>query len=260
MARLSGKAAVISGGAAGIGSAAARLFSREGAAIAIVDIDGEGAGTVAKDIQGDGGVALAVAADITDADAVARAVGRAAEQLGRLDVLLNCAGGSLPEDDSVAEVPLEVWQRTIDLDLKGTFLCCRAAIPHMISSGGGSIVNMSSGAALRGASPAHVYTSAKGAILSFTRALAGRYARDNIRANAICAGRILTKRILDTYGRDGVSGKLIDRQKPVERAREYPFWIGEPIDIANIALFLASVESRMITGATIAADGGRSAY
>ena len=251
---------MISGGAAGIGSVAARLFAREGAAVAVVDIDGDGAGRVAREIEGEGGVALAVAADVTDPEAVTRAAGQAARRLGRLDILFNCAGGSRPEDNDVADVPLEIWQRTIDLDLNGTFLCCRAAIPHMIAAGGGSIVNMSSGAALRGASPAHAYSAAKGAVLSLTRALAGRYARDNIRANAICAGRILTERILGTYGRDGVSGAVVDRQKPMDRVREYPFWIGEPVDIANIALFLASAESRMITGAAIPADGGRSAY
>ncbi len=126
-------------------------------------------------------------------------------------------------------------------------------------AGGGTVINMSSGAALRGASPAHIYSTAKGGILSMTRALAGTYAKHNVRVNAICAGRILTDRILSRYGTPD-NPKPSEDQQADERVKEYPFWVGEPLDIANIALFLASNESRMITGATIAADGGRSAY
>ena len=126
-------------------------------------------------------------------------------------------------------------------------------------AGGGAVINMSSGAALRGASPAHVYSAAKGGILSLTRALAGTYAKDNVRVNAICAGRILTERILARYGTPDDPKPAEDQQADV-RVKEYPFWVGTPEDIASIALFLASDESRMITGAAIPADGGRSAY
>ena len=118
---------------------------------------------------------------------------------------------------------------------------------------------MSSGAALRGASPAHIYSAAKGGILSLTRALAGTYAKDNVRVNAICAGRILTERILARYGTPDAPKPAEDQQADA-RVKDYPFWVGAPEDIANIALFLASEESRMITGAAIPADGGRSAY
>jgi NAD(P)-dependent dehydrogenase (short-subunit alcohol dehydrogenase family) len=119
---------------------------------------------------------------------------------------------------------------------------------------------MSSGAALRGASPSHMYTAAKGAIVSLTRALAGAYAGQNVRANAICAGRILTERITSRYGTSGQAGPVKDRQDAAGRVKEYPFWVGTPEDVANVALFLASDESRLITGAAIPADGGRSAY
>jgi len=128
-----------------------------------------------------------------------------------------------------------------------------------IHAGGGTVINMSSGAALRGASPAHIYSAAKGGILALTRALAGTYARDSVRVNAICAGRILTERILARYGTPD-DPKPAEDQQADARVKEYPFWVGTPGDIANIALFLASDESRMITGATIPADGGRSAY
>ncbi len=260
MARLAGRRAFITGGGAGIGRAAARMFAREGAGVAIVDIDGKKAMAATREVTDSGGIAMGIAADVTDEEAVKNAVAVAAGQLSGLDILFNCAGGSRIEDDSVVDVSLTVWSQTMDLDLKGTFLCCRHVIPHLVSGGGGAIINMSSGAALRGASPAHVYTAAKGAILSLTRAIAGRYARDNIRANAICSGRVHTERIISTYGRTGESGPVADRQSPEQRAKEYPFWIGESEDIAYVALFLASDESRMITGATIAADGGRSAY
>jgi NAD(P)-dependent dehydrogenase (short-subunit alcohol dehydrogenase family) len=166
----------------------------------------------------------------------------------------------VPEDGPVTEVPLDVFDRTFDLDVRGTFLCCRHAIPAMIRAGGGAIVNMSSGAALRGASPFHVYSAAKGAILSFTRALAGTYARHNIRANVIASGRVMTERIIRTWGDLSSDRARNDPQDPVGRLREYPFWVGEPEHIAATAVFLASDAARMITGATIAADGGRSAY
>jgi hypothetical protein len=154
----------------------------------------------------------------------------------------------------VTDVDLSVWQRTMSLDLLGPMLCCRHGIPEIIKAGGGTVVNMSSGAALRGGSHAHIYTAAKGH-LSLTRALAGAYAKDNVRVNAICAGRILTERITSNYGTPAQPGPIADRQDAAGRSKEYPFWVGKPEDIANIALFLASDESRMITGATIPAVG-----
>ncbi|MFN9121140.1 MAG: SDR family NAD(P)-dependent oxidoreductase, partial [bacterium] len=204
--------------------------------------------------------AMAVRTDVTDEASVRAAVDVVVARHGRLDILFNCAGGSLNADSLVTDVDLDVWDRTMGLDVRGAMLVCRHGIPELVKAGGGSVVNMSSGAALRGSSPKHVYTAAKGAILSFTRALAGTYAKDNIRANAICAGRILTDRILNNYGTADAPGPVADRQDAAGRVRDYPFWVGRPEDIANIALFLASDESRMITGATIPADGGRSAY
>jgi NAD(P)-dependent dehydrogenase (short-subunit alcohol dehydrogenase family) len=181
---------------------------------------------------------------------------------GKLDILFNCAGGSVVEDGLVTDVDLEsVWQRTVPVNLMGTIICCRHVIPRIVDAGGGAVVNMSSGAALRGASPLHVYTAAKGAIVALTRTMAGTYAKHNLRINAICAGRIQTERNVIKYGADGKGGgSIVDRQPAAERVKEYPFWLGHAVDIANIALFLASDESRMITGAAIPADGGRSAY
>ena len=161
------------------------------------------------------------------------------------------------EDTRITDVDLDVWERTIPLDLKGPMLMCRHVVPHMTATGGGSVVNVSSVVALRGNHPAHVYSAAKGGLISFTRSLAGSYSDDGVRANVICPGLVLTERVRARY-----------RQPNEERPREgsiavfeqYPFGVGEPEDIANIALFLISDESRMVNGAVIPAEGGISAY
>lgn len=259
-ARLQGKVAFITGGGSGIGRAAAQRFAGEGACVAIAEVK-PGLGTaVVREIAAHGGKAVFVQTDVTHEDSVRDAVQAALRHFGKLDVLVNCAGGSSPDDGPAPEVDMGVWEATMNLDLKGTFLCCRHVVPHMQAAGGGTIVNMSSGAALRGSSPAHVYSAAKGAIVSLTRALAGKYARHNIRVNAICSGRVNTERVRRSYGIPGAPGSVDDPMKADEQVESYPFWFGQPEDMANIVLFLASDESRMITGAAIPADGGRSAY
>ena len=257
MARLAGRVALITGGASGIGRATAELFAREGAKVAVADIDeraGEALGRSLRD------AVSFIRTDVTSENDVSAAVAAAEKQFGKLDILFNCAGGSISEDAPVGKVDVAaVWDKTMRLDLLGTINCCHHAIPAIVRAGGGAVVNMSSGAALRGAGPAHIYTAAKGGILSLTRALAGTYAKDNVRVNAICAGRILTQRILSRYGTPGAP-KAAEDQQAGARVKKYPFWVGSPEDVANIALFLASDQSRMITGAAIPADGGRSAY
>ncbi|TFZ02809.1 SDR family oxidoreductase [Ramlibacter henchirensis] len=256
--RLAGKVALIVGGGTGIGACAARLFAAEGAAVAVADIQHEAASQVAQSIVAAGGQSVAIAADVMSEESVRAAVDSAVRQFGRLQVLFNCVGGSLPADAPVTEVDFSVWDRTMNLDVRGTLLACRHAIPHIVAAGGGSVVNMSSGAALRGSGKAHIYAAAKGAVVAVTRNIAGTYARHNVRANAICAGRINTERIRRTYG---VPGNPKPGDVNIDEVlKTYPFWFGEPEDIANVALFLASDESRMITGAAIPADGGRSAY
>lgn len=251
--RLAERVALVVGGANGIGRAAAGLFAREGAHVMIGDIDREAASKAAEEI----GAARAAWAhvDVTSDESVQALVASCVRRWGGLHVLLVTAGGSLPQDGPATEVDLAVWERTVSVDARGTLLCARHAIPAMIASGGGSVINMSSGAALRGSGRAHVYAAAKGAVNSLTRALAGAYAKRNIRVNAICAGRVETERVRRSYGEG--------RPDPFDAAAvaaAYPFWIGTPMDIANVALFLACDDSRMITGAEIPANGGRSAY
>lgn len=262
MGRLNGRVAFITGAGAGIARAAAQLFAREGASVALIELDATTGAGAERDLRAQELDAHFIQTDVTREDSVRSAVDASVRRFGKLDILFNCAGGSVIEDSLVTDVDLDdVWQRTMETNLRGTMLCCRHVVPRIIAAGGGAVVNMSSGAALRGASPLHVYTAAKGAIVSLTRALAGAYVKHNVRVNAICAGRIQTERNVKKYGADGMGGgTTVDRQPAAERVKDYPLWVGQPMDIANIALFLASDESRMITGAAIPADGGRSAY
>jgi NAD(P)-dependent dehydrogenase (short-subunit alcohol dehydrogenase family) len=253
MNRLAGKVAVITGAGSGIGRAAAQLFVAEGAKVVVAEIDTALGETSARE-AGDG--ARFVRTDVTDEESVKQMVQHAKEAFGQVDVLLNCAGGSLRDDKPVTDVDLSVWDHTMNLDLKGPFLCCRHVIPVMVEQGNGSVVNFSSVVALRGNHIAHVYVMAKGGLISFTRALAGAYSPKGIRVNAICPGIVLTERVKSRFtGSNQIRFGGIDNI-----AGQYPFAVGQPEDIANVALFLASDESRMVNGAAIPAEGGFSAY
>ena len=253
MNRLVDKVAVITGAGSGIGRASAKLFVAEGAKVIVAEVD-ETLGTASAREAGAG--ARFIRTDVTDEESVKQMVRQAKEAFGRIDVLLNCAGGSLREDRPVTEVDLSIWDRTINLDLKGPFLCCRHVLPVMLEQGKGSVVNFSSVVALRGNHIAHVYVSAKGGLISFTQALAGAYSPKGIRVNAICPGVVLTDRVKSRF----TNGNQI-RFGGIDNITErYPFGVGQPEDIANVALFLASDESRMVNGAAIPAEGGISAY
>jgi NAD(P)-dependent dehydrogenase (short-subunit alcohol dehydrogenase family) len=253
MNRLAGKVAVITGGGSGIGRAAARMFVAEGARVIVAEID-EALGEASARQAGSG--ARFVRTDVTDDDSVKDMVRKARSEFGQIDVLLNCAGGSVSNDKPVTEVDLSVWDHTIGLDLKGPFLCCRHVVPVMLERGKGSVINFSSVVALRGNHIAHVYVAAKGGLISLTQALAGAYSPKGIRFNAICPGVVLTDRVKGRFS----NGNQIRFGGMDNLAERYPFGVGQPEDIANVALFLASDESRMINGAAIAAEGGISAY
>jgi NAD(P)-dependent dehydrogenase (short-subunit alcohol dehydrogenase family) len=259
MGRLEGKVAFLTGAGAGIAKATAKAYVREGAKVAIAEIDPNVGARAAREI---GEAALFVETDVTNDDSVRAAIAATVRRFGRLDVLMNCAGGSLQEDVPVHEMQLEIWQRTIALNLLHPFLCCRHGIPHMMKAGGGSIINLASHLGMIG-SEKPAYAAAKGGIVSFTKTLAAQYADHGIRANAIAPAIVRTERSIKRWeNKDAMLA-----EKPSARMREramkqklYPFSTGEPEDIAAVALFLASDESRMVTGTTIAADGGRSSY
>jgi NAD(P)-dependent dehydrogenase (short-subunit alcohol dehydrogenase family) len=262
MGRLDGKVAFLTGAGAGIAKATALAFAREGAKVAIAEINAETGKAAEQEICSAGGDALFIETDVTQDDSVRRAIDATVEKFSRLNVIMNCAGGSLQEDYPVHEMDLAVWHKTIALNLLHPFLCCRYAIPHMMKAGGGSIINISSHLGLMG-SEKPAYAAAKGGIVSFTKTLAAQYAQYGIRANAIGVGTVRTERTMKRY--QSKQWMLADKPSAAALARMakekmYPFSVGDPPDVAAIAVFLASDESRMVNGTTIAADGGRSAY
>src|SRR5260221_14145669 len=182
MPRLEGKVALITGAGTGIGRAAAILFAREGARVAIAEIDAAAGGATAHLA---GGGAIAIPTDVTESDSIAGAIKTAVGHFGRLDVLHNNAGGSTAADDTAVEAPLDEFWRAIKLDLYGTFLGCRFGIPELIKAGGGSVINMSSNVALMGVPGLDCYTPANGGIAAITRSLAGPYAPPRVRGHPL---------------------------------------------------------------------------
>jgi NAD(P)-dependent dehydrogenase (short-subunit alcohol dehydrogenase family) len=257
--RLDGKVAFLTGAGSGIARATAHKFADEGARVAVIEIDPANGQRTLDELEANGHEGIFVQTDVTDLDAVQHAVTRTVEQFGRLDVLFNCAGGSLADDAPVTEVDLALWEPTMATNVRGTIHCCRVAIPEMVRSGGGSIVNMTSICALSGNHPLHLYAAAKGSIISLTRVLAGQYWRDAIRANAIAPGGVLTERVRARMA-DLTDESGTNAAADAMGFGSHPFAVGEPVDLANIVLFLASDESRMITGAVIPAEGGLTAY
>jgi NAD(P)-dependent dehydrogenase (short-subunit alcohol dehydrogenase family) len=252
--RLNGKLALITGGASGIGQASAGLFAAEGARVVLADINtGDGKAAVAQ-IEQRGGTAAFVEMDVTDERSVAEGFGRARGEFGIVNVLYNCAGGSTNDDAGVHELSIETVDRVLALELKSVMLCCRMAIPPMMEGDGGTIINMASFVAFRGAFDIHAYSAAKGALVSLTRTMAGSYAQHGIRVNAIAPGVALSERAAARIKSGNIAETMTFRWS------DYPFAMGTPEDIAHLALFLASDESRMVNAQIISADGGLSAY
>ncbi|HEX3980100.1 MAG TPA: SDR family NAD(P)-dependent oxidoreductase [Acidimicrobiales bacterium] len=255
MGRVDGKVALVTGGAGGIGSATARALAREGASVVIVDIDASGADRVAADIRHAGGPALSVGADLTEEEDVIGAVAAAVDEFGRLDVLHNNAALTdsdfLNQDTPVTELGLDVWNRTLAVNLTSQMLMCKHAIPAMVRHGGGSIVNMSSGASLKGDRTRTAYGVSKAGVNTLTMYVAASHGKQNIRVNTIVPGLIITEAVRAHLNEDILSG--------LSRAI-LTTHLGEPDDIANVVIFLASDESRYITGQMISVDGGMSAH
>jgi NAD(P)-dependent dehydrogenase (short-subunit alcohol dehydrogenase family) len=252
--RLAGRTALVTGGASGLSQAAAELFAAEGGKVAVCDLNGDGAAETAEKITAEGGHAIAITANVSRAEDVQIAVDRVVTEFGHLDVLLNGAG--VLASGSAAETSEDDWNRCLLVNTTGTFLCARAAIPHM-SDGGGSIVNIASAAALAGMRTVAAYSASKGAVVSLTRSMAIDFGSQGIRVNAICPGTIRTP-MLDDLARIRGDGD-VDAGLAWMAAR-YPIGrLGTPDEIAQVALFLASEESSFVTGAIIAADGGLTA-
>ena len=248
MTAMSGKVAIVTGGSAGIGRATALAFAREGAAVAVADVDAErGARTVAE-IHNLGGDGVFVATDTSNADDVVNLVDTTVERFGRLDYAFNNAG---VEGDAAptADSTLENWHRTLRVNLTGTFLCMHAEIPKMLATGGGSIVNNSSVAGLVGFAGIAAYTASKHGVIGLTKTAALEYATLGLRVNAVCPGIIQTEMITRFTHGDAEAAAQLLQTEPIGR-------LGTPDEIADAVIWLCSDRASFVTGQAIAVDGG----
>jgi NAD(P)-dependent dehydrogenase (short-subunit alcohol dehydrogenase family) len=247
--RVADKVCVVTGGASGIGLATARALVAEGGNVAVADIDEAAARSAA---EGLGERSAAFAVDVTDEASVERLYADVVERFGRLDVCHNNAGILLPGDTDPVSTTLDTWNRLIAVNLTGVFLCMRHQLPHLLASGGGSIVNTASFVAVMGAAtPQIAYSASKGGVLSMSREVAAVYARQGIRCNAICPGPVDTG-MVGTF--------LTDEAEWQRRAVHLPDGrFGKPEEIAQAVVYLASDESSWTNGTAFMVDGGISA-
>jgi NAD(P)-dependent dehydrogenase (short-subunit alcohol dehydrogenase family) len=246
--RLNGKRAVITGAGGGIGRAAALKCAAEGASVLCCDIRPEAAAETAALIAAAGGTAAPAVGDLTRETDCEAVFATGAKLFGGIDIIFNNAGVCLAGDDGPVETDLAVWDRTIAANLTSVFLCCKAGLPHLQAAGGVIINNASIVALVGSAFPQIAYTAAKGGVLAMTREIAIMYARQKIRAVAICPGPVATP-LVTTFLADEEAWRLRRRYMPMGR-------LGQPEEIANLVAFLASDEASYITGSSYTIDGG----
>lgn len=253
MTRLSGKVAFITGGGTGIGRACAELFAQHGARVAVAGRRAKPLEQVAAQIDNRGGEAIALRCDVTEAAGVTRAVETAVKRFGRLDVVVNSAGRALAA--TAEQTSDEQWAQVLAVNLTGTFFVSRAALPHLRAAGGGSIINLGSIFSLVARKARVAYVAAKGGVALLTKAMALDHAAEGIRVNCICPA------IVDTEMVRALLASFPDPEKALrERIAEIPMGrMGTPEDVAQLALFLASDESKWMTGAVLPIDGGYTA-
>ena len=238
--RLEGKVCVITGAASGIGAETARLFAEQGGRVVGVDLNPGSEGE------------LPIQADVTDEDQVRDLYAKVRQELGRIDVLFNNAGISPADDTSTLETSLDAWQRVQDVNLRSVFLCCKHGIPHLLDTGGGSVINTASFVAVMGSAVSQAsYTASKGGVLALSRELGVELARRGVRVNALCPGPVSTPLLTELFASDP--------EKAARRIVHLPMGrFAEAREIANGALFLASDESSYVTASTFLVDGGLS--
>jgi 2-keto-3-deoxy-L-fuconate dehydrogenase len=250
--QLTGQVAIVTGAGSGIGQAIARLFATQGAQVVVLDLDPQAAGATVESIRSADGDAEPFACDVSDADLVADVFGRIAAARGRIDILVNNAGiAAIGTIEQTTDADLD---RLYRVNVKGVFLCARAAVPIMRRQGGGVILNMASIASLIGLPDRFAYSMSKGAVLTMTRSIAVDYMKDNIRCNCICPARVHTP-FVDQYlakhypGREQEMFQELSAYQPIGR-------MGTAEEVAVLALYLCSSEASFITGQAYPIDGG----
>ena len=247
--KLGNKVALITGGGSGIGEQTVYEFIKEGAKVVIVDKNVDAANKVAKEATSRGGKVQVIGADVSKASDVERMISETEKHFGKLNVLFNNAGISHPDDDNAETTTEDIWDLTMNINVKGVFLGCKYGIPAIRRAGGGSVINTASFVAILGAAtPQLAYTTSKGAVLSMSRELAVIHAREGIRVNALCPGPLNTE-LLQKY--------LNTEEKRNRRLVHIPIGrFGEAVEIAKAVVFLASDDSSYVTGSTFLVDGG----
>lgn len=245
MRRFESKVALVTGAGSGIGRATAERLAQEGAALALWDVQAEALRATAKRVEELGGEALALVADVSDPEDVKRSLAESVERFGGLDVLCNIAG--VLKFCHTHEHTLEDWRRILDVNLTGTFLCCREALPHLLARGG-NIVNMASTAGLAGHPWTAAYSASKGGVLALTYTLAVEYGKQGLRANALCPGSVSTPITEQFQLPEGADRKLVYRIMPLDKFRG-------PETVAGALAFLASEDAAHVNGVALRVDG-----
>jgi NAD(P)-dependent dehydrogenase (short-subunit alcohol dehydrogenase family) len=248
--RLADKVAIITGAGGGMGRVAAQMFAAQGARVVVAEFaEAPGEETVSL-VRDAGGEASFVRADVSDEGSARGMVDHAVATYGRVDILYNNAGVMPEADHSVIDTDVATWDQVMAVNVRGVFLGCKYAIPRMVEQGSGSVINVASFVALVGCSvPQDAYTASKGAIISLTRSLAVQFGPNGVRSNAICPGPIETPLLLDWLVKD-------EEAKRIRLARNPTGRFGKPEEIVNMAIYLASDESRFTNGASLVVDGG----